>query len=91
MKTLKIKLHATPVSYLQYECHVEAPDGADPEALIDLLHEAVDGFEFVEEDVLDGDWHPEGEVWTVAEKGKDEGLPRWRFVPGEDGTFERLS
>lgn len=92
MKTLKVKLHATTTNYLQYECLVEAPDDVDPEDFIHLLHEAVDGADFSQENAWCGDWHPDGGEWTVTPEGRHgPKLPLWRYVPDAEDTIQEVA
>jgi len=87
MKTLKMILHATNVIQMEYESFVDAPDDANPDDIMDLLNSAIDGSAFEE---VDGDWHYEGEEWSMVEEATDEKLPRWRYVPGDTGTIEQV-
>ncbi len=91
MKTLKVKLQATSTDHWQYECFVDAPDDADPDDFIQLLHEAVAGEEFVEERLFDGDWQADGGLWKEAEEGIEEDLPHWQYISAEEGIVEQIS
>jgi hypothetical protein len=86
MKTLKITLHATSTSQLEYKCVIGAPDDADPDELIRLLHEAVDGGEFVEEGGFNGDWQPDGGEWSEANECTENVSPSWRYLSEDEGV-----
>ena len=91
MKTLKVTLNATCVSYVQYKCLVDANDDADPEDLICALTDSIDGSEFVEMNEMNGDWHSDGSEWEVVEGGNSQQLPRWRYLSGGSERIEQVS
>lgn len=90
MKTLRITLHATSTSHLEYKCMIEAPDDAAPDELIRLLHEAVDGGEFVEEGMFNGDWQSNGGEWSEAEERAEAEAPCWRCSSGAEEDLEQI-
>ena len=88
MKTLKVILHATSLVQLEYECFVDAPDDSEPDDIIEAVNMALNGSEFEE---VDGDWHSDDGEWHLADEIKDDDLPRWRFIPGnDDGTVVQV-
>jgi len=91
MKTLKIRLYATMTTELQYDCFVEAPDDADPEGVIHLLQNTVDGGEFYKDDGgFTGGWHHEDGEWELADEGVRQDDPRWRYIDGDEPAIEEV-
>jgi hypothetical protein len=77
MRTLKVRIGASAIVILTYECLLEAPDDADPDELIELVREQVDAEKFFVEGY--DKWFWDWDTWEVATEGTQADLPRLRY------------